>query len=602
MGLTIRNLAQSIRANKDWPGSKYVAEAFEKIEIAFNNLDSTASGKLKDLADQIISAPDVAAAVGSVANPTISSIDFRHLPAEVNNDKYFEVEVKYNPPDSSWGPGYGVDIYYAFPDTSGQGNFILDGSLTLGGSSALTGKFVPEYYGRVGYTGAASTEQTVYLRRMVPPKANQSLRVWLVPFSPTSGGVFSLASSPSISTTITPWSYNESGATVLGEEYAKSVTNFNVNISTAMVGAVQKLVIATTYTAPDDPRWRGIRLGYKLLGTNTITSLSGTFADGTSRHEIDDPATTTVIEVYAFSFSDKGTNTFAEGVTPHMGGIAVGTNGGVLDPTKLVAAQLAAHLGVTSGVFGVLPQAITNDLVANFAINQAKLANAPIIDAVRIVNAAVNNLHIDRASANKLAVVDADVVNLSANKLNVGTISSAISYLGTVTAGQITAGTLTSGVTYTGTLNASQVNAGTLNGIIVNLALNGITTTLGNTLDASFGDYVGVKVTNGTYYSAMTTFALRLIGSNGASSKVNITSSGDNGFVVLHGSTGGSGTATLAQQGSQAKLILANDSGAGNPVISVNGSTGISGTFNYQTPFGATATMTVVSGIITSIV
>src|SRR6059058_3493267 len=119
MGLTIRNLAQSIRANKDWPGSKYVAEAFEKIEIAFNNLDSTASGKLKDLADQIISAPDVAAAVGSVANPTISSIDFRHLPAEVNNDKYFEVEVKYNPPDSSWGPGYGVDIYYAFPDTSG---------------------------------------------------------------------------------------------------------------------------------------------------------------------------------------------------------------------------------------------------------------------------------------------------------------------------------------------------------------------------------------------------------------------------------------------------------------------------------------------------
>lgn len=254
-----------------------------------------------------------------------------------------------------------------------------------------------------------------------------------------------------------------------------------------------------------------------------------------------------------------------------------------VDLSKAIASTVGAALSVTSGVLGVAPGGITESLVDNFAISKNKLANAPIIDAVRIENAAITNAKLDRASASKIAIVDADIMNLAANKVTAGTLAAGVVYAGTVAATQVAAGTLSSGVIYSGTINASQVNAGNFNGCTMTLNLNGVTTSFDNVSAGTFGlsgAATGLRVTNN---------------STGRSTYIT------DGYVTARGGSGvGSATASLyADNFTGGVLNLSN--GSGGVVISLVGNSGGITTNGLISTTGAiTASGTITGGSVNS--
>ena len=133
-----------------------------------------------------------------------------------------------------------------------------------------------------------------------------------------------------------------------------------------------------------------------------------------------------VVYILSIDVNNKENN-IVEGLTPKSGEIVTTANPtGQLKGYRLNPLSVASHMSV-SGVLGVAPQGITEALVSNFAITESKLASLPIINDFQVKTAAITNLKLDRASANKIAIVSADVVSLAANTILAGTISVALS-------------------------------------------------------------------------------------------------------------------------------------------------------------------------------
>jgi hypothetical protein len=127
-------------------------------------------------------------------------------------------------------------------------------------------------------------------------------------------------------------------------------------------------------------------------------------------------------------------------------------------------------------------------------------------------------------------------------------------------------GALASGVT----LNAAQVNAGTFNGIQLILNLNGVTTSVTNQFDSTFGQFVGIKSTlnsNGDY-SALSWFGCIVNGASGGLRSEQLA--GNFRVVNSFGEVirlDGSSSFTAGIQMSGLQVLRARQTGPGNPVF-----------------------------------
>jgi len=108
-------------------------------------------------------------------------------------------------------------------------------------------------------------------------------------------------------------------------------------------------------------------------------------------------------------------NETQEGEATPYEDINVGTTAGSLDLAYALETSISEALDIVDNVLGVASLGITTDLIAQFAISQLKLQNAQIIDAVRIVDAAVKTAKIDA-----LAVTEALIQNFAVTSIKVG--------------------------------------------------------------------------------------------------------------------------------------------------------------------------------------
>ncbi len=447
-----------------------------------------------------IPSPDLS---GSATRPPDVTITDGY--ARYNSDGKLELIV-------TWTSGSpyvrGVHAYGEPFDQSSTGTFTL-GQSTLGSADGLHGEWNPLDYGR--YTPspfiigplepvAEQTDKLVYVAAYTDQTDPKPVRKGLP------------GETPSIVITCQPPSTKGTP----GREWAEPVLGLSVVASDVPDTAVKRTRLTIGFVFPEFRRPRGAYVTVEL--EPGIYADLGIIIDSGQWVELDTPTTIVSAKVWARSFvdpnetddpNDDSVNSIVPGVTP-MVELTLGTNGGTVDFRQALAESIASHLGVTSGVFGVLPEGITEDLVKNFNItlpkikpntfdstifadfgisNPQKLADGivsrvglftdgVISRSAIIANATIQNAHIDRVSANKLAVVNADVVNLAAAK--------------------VTAGTLAAGVIYTGTINANQVNAGAFNGSSLTLNLNGVTTSIDNSNTDWQGNFVGVRVQHNT--------------------------------------------------------------------------------------------------------
>lgn len=391
-----------------------------------------------------------------------------------------------------------------------------------------------------------------------PPAANETWRYYVGAFSADIDDplirVGGLGATPSLTIAATPFTGTA------GSEYCANVTGLSITLTfTNTADGQLRRFIQVGFTPPADSRYSGalIELADTASPVHILDSVDG-YTDGTVNFE--EPGATTNWHVRVRAIGALGTNSYVNGITPEVTQ-GVGTATGTLDFRLALAASIAAHLGVTSGVFGVLPGGITNALVGAAAIDTINLVNLAVgnskiapfaVDAAKIALASIGNAQIDRATVNKLAVVDADIVNLSANKLTAGTIAATIAYLGT--------------------LNANQVNTGTLNGVSLVLNLNGITTSVNNGFDANQSAFAGFRCTDGTKTTVVTNKVFAVYGSGGGVASLNFSLTP---VLSLAGTTGNSvtlngGAGTVAMNGNN----VLNSSGQyiGNGVLCVPGS------------------------------
>ncbi|HUT60249.1 MAG TPA: hypothetical protein VNA25_20585, partial [Phycisphaerae bacterium] len=117
---------------------------------------------------------------------------------------------------------------------------------------------------------------------------------------------------------------------------------------------------------------------------------------------IESPSTSQTWRVLFRAYDKRGkTNSLNETgagtPTPYVD-IVLGADTGTFDAAKIQQNTLSDALYIAANVLGIKPLGITEDLIGTFAVSQAKLANAPIIDAVRIVDGAIGTAKIENAA------------------------------------------------------------------------------------------------------------------------------------------------------------------------------------------------------------
>jgi hypothetical protein len=409
------------------------------------------------------------------ANVTIGTPYQEYTDPDHTGKRLIRIYVPITPPAD---PEFkGVEVWLEDPDQTTTTAFTL-GTSQLGGTHGLVGEWRPKSLGTHPYTAG----KPVVVEVEQPAGVSANIRLWLGSYSflaPARLVRSGAGATASVVVTISRY------AGAIGAEYSQNVLGFTlVSNETINVDGKLKRRIETGWQNPQDARTIGVMgdivgADGKVLHSGAFGLLGVTTAGG-AIWVWDEPASATTWELRARAMSKEGVNSYARGVTPELS-VSVGTAGGTIDPIQLMLEKLAAHLGVTSGVFGVLPESITHELVAADAIDTINLVDEAVgtnqlapfaTTAAKIANAAIQNAHFDRATAFKIAIQDADIVNLAAAK--------------------ISAGILISSVQYSGTVNANQVNAGTFNGHSLVLNQNGITTRIDNSFAAA--GYSGVQV------------------------------------------------------------------------------------------------------------
>ena len=216
--------------------------------------------------------------------------------------------------------------------------------------------------------------------------------------------------------------------------------------------------------------------------------------------------------------------------------LTIGDTEGKLDISKAVASSVGPALAVVAGVLGVESGGITEDLIAQFAVSQSKLANAPIIDAARIVDAAVTTAKIKAAAITTALIKDAAITTAKIGDLEVTSAKIA-----SLAADKIT----------TGTMSADRVRGCSLEGIgYLSVTGSGVLTgslSCGALSCSSTGtSYLNVSgqavVSSSLSCGGLTASSITSQGTIGAAG--NITTSG---VFKKGGSSGVSGSVTLAK-------------------------------------------------------
>lgn len=515
----VRTQVPSLRGQVNASGP-VVAAALTTIQDAFDQIARNANGLQAG-----IDAKSTSTSTAAVAplNATIDSITTAFTSPAVDGSRQVRATIGITPPGS--GTWVGPHVWLEVPGSGGT--------------------FKQFDYGKLPYVPGVP----LIIDHDVPAGA-ETWRYYVGAYSADIDNamvrVGSVGATPSVTASVGPFSGTA------GAEYCANVTGLSIALTfTNSDDGQLKRFIQVAFTAPSDSRYSGalIELVDTASPIHVLHSIPGAYTDGTVSSE--EPAATTTWKVRVRAIGPLGTNSYVNGTTPEVSQ-SVGATTGTLDFRKALAASIASHLGMTSGVFGVLPGGITNALVAANAIDTVNLVNAAVgnnkianfaVDAAKIANAAIQNAHFDRATAFKIAIVDADIVTLTANKLTAGSISATIAYLGTI--------------------NANQVNAGTFNGIALVLNLNGITTSVNNATVA--GVVAGLAVVNNS------TGTLVIVGSTGMFCRVSVASSQVVSFSsngVLAQNTGGFASVSLTQSGQYGALTLFNTTGS--PMIKLN--------------------------------
>lgn len=334
---------------------------------------------------------------------------------------------------------------YLEPVTAGD-------ALVLGDGALGDGELAPTW-GPLD-TGVFAESPLIIDAPAIPNTYPQDVRAYLVVREPLAR-VDAAYPSPHVEFTI-PSPYQKGAA---GKEYANCVES--VAIKTGLVGGgpVVMLRVTPTFLRTEIRPATGVQIwaewdGMERFCAGVVTSSGQSF-------DMQVPGRPVMAKFWFVSFVDPYStpanpkddlvNTIVPGLTPFVLQIIGLTGDGAIDARLILSQTIAAHLGVYSGVFGVLPGAITKELVAARAIDTIHIVDEAVgqnqiapfaVTAAKIGYAAIGNAHIDRLTSNKLAVVDADIVNLAAAKITAGELASDVIYTGTILANQVLAGTI----------------------------------------------------------------------------------------------------------------------------------------------------------------
>jgi hypothetical protein len=327
----------------------------------------------------------------------------------------------------------------------------------------------------------------------------------------------------------------------------------------------------------------------------------GTFhSSPTDEIEVEVPPSVQVWTIFARSIDVNGhPNSIQEGggnPTP-SDTLTVGDAEGKLDLGKALEASLGSSLAIAAQVLGVSTGGITEDLIGQFAVSKQKLANAPIIDAVRIEDLAVGTAHLQLASVNTAIIQDGVIVNghfgdaeIYGAKIKNAAIVSA--HINDVSADKLTAGTadVGAGGLYIEGGGGITIKAG---GKVI--TQSGVYITAGgyiSTTDYLIG-YLGVKVGSGGSITAIDSTG-KFVGSGGVVTPAAV----DGQSLKIQGNE-------VLSSGRYADFLRLSINGtiridtSGN-VSSANGASGTTPLAKI-TPGGADGSLTFVNGICTSI-
>lgn len=473
---------------------------------------------------------------GNVSGITLEFQYFTDF-SKQNTEDLIELEIRgnYTPPFPV-GTFKGVHVYVEYPDGSAAPDFTLDGNSALDGTEGLSGGFQPFDGGR--YPHRVGDPFLFRVRLSIPPpKASTNVRVYLASYSDEIENQLIRATetnaTPSATIAITAPQFGPSG-----EEYAKRVTNFQIDTFTRYRGAVLERVIKTTWDKPtDDPGFTGVWLYLQFEGeTDPYLHPLGSFTSSPTESWFEEPRTVQVVTLWAPSFSDPlgtedatddGINSIVSGLTPFATfGIGAGQT---LDLGQALLSSISAAMAVVNEVLGVATGGITESLIATFAVSQQKLANAQIIDAARIVDAAVleAKLATDSVTTPKiaaLAVTTAKIDNLAVTNAKIDNLAVTGAKIANLAVG-------TAQIADAAISTAKIQNLAVTNALIANAAIT----------DAKISDLSVAKLTAGTIAVAVTMTAPTLqITSGGtvinidATSFIKITNTGLASFTSIN--------------------------------------------------------------------
>jgi hypothetical protein len=300
-----------------------------------------------------------------------------------------------------------------------------------------------------------------------------------------------------------------------GQEYTSVVSGLSVNILYQRAGEGQEQFrFSVAWTNPDDSTFGGPIVVVKKTAPGDPEFSEADYRgpeDNThlTRWREVNPGETYTVYVNSMDVNNQE-NTIYDPVTPKVTGLSpVFQTSGKLKAHRLDSTTVGTGLQIdtTSFVLRVPLSGITTDLVNNFAVTEDKLQNAQIINAARIKNAAIENLKLDRASANKIAIVDADIMNLAVNKLLAGTITVAVA----MTAPDLTITTGTDTVKINATDRIKVTNSASSSYIQIFNGSLAAGSTLDGTISATLG-FGGLSVISGSSNSGLTAFDLKFNG------------------------------------------------------------------------------------------
>lgn len=486
------------------------------IAVLNDRLRRLSSG-VSTAAQQAVTATDLATSSSSSGTTTTSGGSTATAPADVTvgaitptysslPDAYgnllLSISIAYTVP-SAW-TGTAVHVWYEYPDQSSGLALIAGGSAGVG-EGTLGGGWIPVDGGQQPYVSTAMPP-TATISGLVAPTVAENIRVYLVACSASYDApvVRANATNPTPNGTclIEPPSGATIGTAVLGAEYAPNLTSFTATAGASFDRSDGKQVTPITFTfdPPTDSRISKV-VFTAIWDDPTIPADQWTLAAGGTYYRVrgkpraSGPSlqdgqyavllpTTNVLHVITFYASSEDSNgninSVVPGVTPSAQ-VTVGSAAGTIDATKIILSTVANYFSNQAGVFGISNGGVTTALIANLAITSAQLAAAAVL---------TNNIATGAVTSTKIA--NANITNaLIAN----GAIGTANIQAAAITTALIANAAITTALianlavtdAQIGSLSATKLTAGTISAIFMILVANGVTTTINNTVSASYG-------------------------------------------------------------------------------------------------------------------